>query len=124
MMFWSTTTPLPAGVITMELTAGVRRNRSAYASCSYFRQHISRPQVPEILTGFRDSPCSFAILMETGWNPLRNDEQQNGLPQMPRPPSIFASSRTPICRSSMRVRNTDARSLTSSRKSTRPSAVK
>ena len=43
---------------------------------------------------------------------------------MPRPPSIFASSRTPICRSSIRARNTLARSFTSSRKSTRPSAVK
>ena len=43
---------------------------------------------------------------------------------MPRPPSILASSRTPICRSSMRARNTPARSFTSSRKSTRPSAVK
>ena len=43
---------------------------------------------------------------------------------MPMPPSIFASSRTPIWRSSMRLRNTEARSLTSSRKSTRPSDVK
>ena len=43
---------------------------------------------------------------------------------MPMPPSILASSRTPIWRSSMRARNTLARSLTSSRKSTRPSAVK
>lgn len=51
-------------------------------------------------------------------------EQHNGLPQLPIPPSIFASSRTPIWRSSIRVRNTAARSLTSSRKSIRPSAVK
>ena len=43
---------------------------------------------------------------------------------MPRPPSILASSRTPICRSSILARNTLARSFTSSRKSTRPSAVK
>ena len=41
-----------------------------------------------------------------------------------RPPSILLSSRTPIWRSSMRVWNCDARSLTSSRKSTRLSAVK
>ena len=45
-------------------------------------------------------------------------------PHTPSPPTILALSRTPICRSSMRVRKADARSLTSSRKSTRPSAVK
>ena len=39
---------------------------------------------------------------------------QSGRPQGPIPPSIFASSRTPIWRSSMRVRKTDARSFTSS----------
>jgi len=43
---------------------------------------------------------------------------------MPIPPSILASSLTPICRSSMRLRNTPARSFTRSRKSTLPSAVK
>ena len=118
------TTPLPSGVETTALTFGVVRSRSRYASCSYFRQHIRRPQVPEIFTGFSESPCSFAILMDTGWKPLRKVLQQNGLPQMPSPPTIFASSRTPIWRSSMRVRNMPARSLTSSRKSTRPSAVK
>ena len=85
---------------------------------------MSRPHAPEIFTGLSERPCSFAILIETGWNPLRNEAQQNGRPQMPRPPTIFASSRTPIWRSSMRVRNTAARSFTSSRKSTRPSAVK
>ena len=53
-----------------------------------------------------------------------NWEQQKGRPQMPSPPIILASSRTPICRSSMRARNTLARSFTSSRQSTRPSAVK
>ena len=81
---------LPAGVITTEFTDGVRRKRSAYASCSYFRQHISRPQVPEIFTGLSDRPCSFAILMDTGWNPLKKEEQQNGLPQIPSPPNILA----------------------------------
>ena len=30
-------------------------------------------------------------------------EQQNGLPQIPRPPSILLSSLTPICRSSILV---------------------
>jgi rod shape-determining protein MreC len=40
------------------------------------------------------------------------------------PPTTRASSRTPIWRISMRVRSSCARSLTSSRKSIRPSAVK
>ena len=62
--------------------------------------------------------------MDTGWNSSRKVAQQKGLPQMPRPPSILASSRTPICRSSMRAWNTPARSFTRARKSTRPSAVK
>ena len=85
---------------------------------------MSLPQVPEILLGLRDMDCILAILVETGWNSSRNWLQQKGRPQMPMPPSILASSRTPIWRSSMRLRNTEARSLTSSRKSTRPSEVK
>ena len=74
--------------------------------------------------GFRDRLWVLAILMDTGTKSSRNWAQQKGRPQMPMPPSILASSRTPICRSSMRARNTEARSFTSSRKSTRPSAVK
>ena len=85
---------------------------------------MSRPQVPEIFVGFRDRFWVLAILMDTGWNSSRNWAQQKGRPQMPRPPSIRASSRTPICRSSMRARNMPARSFTSARKSTRPSEVK
>ena len=85
---------------------------------------MSRPQVPEILAGLRERPCSFAILIDTGANSPRNWVQHSSLPHTPRPPCILASSRTPICRSSMRVLNRDARSLTSSRKSTLPSAVK
>ena len=85
---------------------------------------MSRPQVPEILVGFRERFWVLAILMDTGWNSSRKEAQQKGVPQMPRPPSILASSRTPICRSSMRVWKTPARSFTRARKSTRPSAVK
>ena len=85
---------------------------------------MSRPQVPEIFVGFRDRFWVLAILMDTGIKSSKNWLQQNGLPQMPRPPSILASSRTPICRSSMRAWKAEARSFTSSRKSTRPSAVK
>ena len=85
---------------------------------------MSLPHVPEIFVGFRLRFCVLAILIETGTKSSKNCEQQKGRPQMPRPPSIFASSRTPICRSSMRARNTPAKSRTSSRKSTRPSDVK
>ena len=74
--------------------------------------------------GLRDRFCVLAILMETGWNSSRNWEQQKGFPQMPSPPSSLASSRTPICRSSMRVCRALARSFTRARKSTRPSEVK
>ena len=45
---------MPSGVETTAFTFGVVRSRSRYASCSYFRQHISLPHVPEIFTGFRD----------------------------------------------------------------------
>ena len=51
-------------------------------------------------------------------------EQQYSRPQRPTPPSRAASSRTPICRSSMRVRKALASSRTRARKSTRCSAVK
>ena len=57
---------------------------------------MSLPQVPLILTGLSESPCSFAIFIDTGWKSPINVLQQNGLPHMPRPPSIFDPSRTPI----------------------------
>src|SRR4029079_1332317 len=91
---------------------------------SYRRQHFSRPHRPDSFEGFRLRSCCFAILIETGSNAVRNVVQHNGRPQVPEPPRILASSRTPICRISMRVRNSDASSRTSSRKSTRVSAVK
>ena len=54
MRFWSTTVPLPSGVETYAPIFGVFLRRSEYASCSYFRQHISLPQVPDIFTGLSD----------------------------------------------------------------------
>ena len=42
------------------------------------KQHIRRPHDPLILAGFRLSPCSFAILMDTGWKFFKNRLQQNG----------------------------------------------
>ena len=50
--------------------------------------------------------------------------QHIGRPQAPSPPIALASSLTPICLSSILVLKTQARSLTSSLKSTLPSAVK
>ena len=91
---------------------------------SLLRQHINLPHTPDIFVGFRDRFCSFAILIETAENSVRYVLQHNGRPQIPIPPRIFVSSLTPICLSSILVRNTAARSFTSSRKSIRPSAVK
>ena len=45
---------------------------------------------------YKRQDCILAIFVDTGWNSSKNWLQQNGLPQMPMPPSIFASSRTPI----------------------------
>src|SRR5471032_581353 len=91
---------------------------------SYRRQHFSRPHRPESFDGLRLKSCCLAILIETGSNDCRNVVQHSGRPHVPYPPYILASSRTPIWRISMRVRNSAASSRTSSRKSTRPSAVK
>jgi hypothetical protein len=66
----------------------------------------------------------FAILIETGANLGRNVEQQSSRPQVPMPPVILASSRTPTCRSSIRVWSLAASSRTSSRKSMRSSEAK
>ena len=96
----------------------------SYMSFSKRRQHMSLPQTPEILVGFRDSPWFLAILMETGAKSPRKVAQQRGLPQEPMPDTCLASSLTPTCRSSMRVWKTAASSFTSSRKSTLPSEVK
>ena len=80
--------------------------------------------MPEILDGFRNRFCSFAILMVTGTNLRRNRRQQHTMPQLPTAPSICVSCRTPIWRSSMRVWYSRTRSFTSSRKSIRVGAVK
>ena len=105
MALFSTTVPTPSGVSTSRLICGMRRFISSYEDCSYCRQHMSLPHKPEIFVGLSDRFCSFAILIETGWKSCKNALQQTTLPQEPSPPSILASSRTPICLSSMRVRN-------------------
>ena len=62
--------------------------------------------------------------IDTGVKSPKKFEQHKGRPQAPIPFSTLASSRTPTWRNSMRVLNIVAKSLTSSRKSIRPSAVK
>ena len=111
-------------VVTKSPTAGSLLFKSSYASSSFLRQHISRPQTPEIFVGLSERFCSFAILIETGINSGIYVAQHNGLPHAPIPPRIFASSLTPICLSSILVLKTEAKSFTSSLKSILPSAVK
>src|SRR5690625_52211 len=119
-----TTFPSPMDVTTMLPTLGSSVFTFSYWSYSYFKQHINRPHKPDIFVGFNDKFWSFAILIDTGSKSPSQVEQHNGRPQGPNPPNIFASSRTPICLNSIRVRKTLAKSLTSSLKSTLPSAVK
>ena len=61
--------PVFLNELLVRLFYAVRRLfRYSYVSCSFFRQHIRRPQTPEILVGFRERFCSLAILMDTGAN--------------------------------------------------------
>src|SRR5699024_4685410 len=90
----------------------------------YFKQHIRRPHSPEIFEGFKDKFWSFAILIDTGSKSPKKVEQQSIRPQGPIPPSNFASSRTPICRSSILVLKRAARSFTNWLKSIQQSALK
>jgi hypothetical protein len=78
----------------------------------------------ESFAGLRLRSWIFAILIEIGSNDRSQVVQHSGRPHEPYPPSILASSRTPIWRISIRLWNSAASSRTSSRKSTRPSAVK
>jgi hypothetical protein len=52
-------------------------------SYSYRRQHLSRPQRPEIFVGSSVAFCTLAIFIETGGISLRNVPQQTGWPQSP-----------------------------------------
>ena len=85
---------------------------------------MSRPQAPEICCGLSESFWSFATPRFTGRKSGSHEAEQYSRPQRPTPERRFASSRTPICFNSIRVRNMAARSRTRPRKSTRRSAVK
>ena len=85
---------------------------------------MSRPHAPEICDGLSERRWSLATCRFTGRSSGSHDAEQYSRPHRPIPLSRLASSRTPIYLSSMRVRNMDASSRTSVRKSTRFSAVK
>ena len=87
----------------MAPTCGSLLNFSSYTSFSYFKQHISLPQFPDIFERFNDKFCSFAIFIETVSKSLKNEQQHNSLPQTPFPPILFISSLTPICLNSILV---------------------
>ncbi len=57
--------------VTISPWEGRRLFRYSYVSSSFFRQHIRRPHTPEILVGFSERFCSFAILIDTGINSAR-----------------------------------------------------
>ena len=122
--WWPTTTPSPSSRATCSPTAGAVRANSAYSGCSYFRQHISRPQAPEIFSGFGGRSCTLAIRRLTGSKSFRNVAQHRSRPQLPRPPTSRAASREPICRRSIRACSCGPARSTNARKSTRCGAVK
>ena len=57
---------------------------------------MRRPHSPEIFWGFSESPCSLAMRMDTGQNSPPSRLQHSSWPQCPMPPTMRASSRTPI----------------------------
>ena len=52
---------------------------------------MSRPHIPDIFDGLRERFCAFAIFIETGLKLFKKEVQQSWRPQLPRPPTIFAS---------------------------------
>ena len=90
------TSPTPSSVLTIAPTFGRCFSLSSYTSFSYFKQHISLPQFPDIFDGFNDIFCSFAIFIDTASKSLKNVQQHNSLPQTPFPPILLTSSLTPI----------------------------
>ena len=64
---------------------------------------MSRPHTPEIFCGLSERSCSLAMRMDTGQNSPPKRLQHSSWPQWPRPPTMRASSRTPIWRMSMRT---------------------
>src|ERR1700738_4827908 len=65
---------------------------------------MRRPHAPEICEGLSDNLWSLATPRLTGRSSGSHDAEQYCRPQRPMPSNLLASSRTPICLSSMRVR--------------------
>ncbi len=78
----STTMPSPCGVPTRVLRCGRFFLSSVYVASSYRRQHISRPQRPEIFIGSSVAFCTFADRIETGLSTLRKFLQQQYCPHL------------------------------------------
>jgi hypothetical protein len=86
-------------------------------------QHLSRPHCPASFAGLSERPCAFTIFTDTAWNSFSHDEQQSSRPHTPTPPATRASSRAPICFTSMRVPIAVPSSRARSRSSTLSSAA-
>ena len=66
------TFPRPEGVVTSAPRRGARCLNEVYTPCSYLRQHMRRPQQPEIFEGFSGRFWSLAMRIETGsWSPQK-----------------------------------------------------
>ena len=78
------------GEVTISPRLDMRAFASREFSFSYARQHMSRPQTPEILLVLSGKPCSFAILIETNVELGQPRATAERLPHMPTPPSVLA----------------------------------
>jgi len=122
--FLSIIFPAPSEHSQQAPLLGMFFSSSIYPSCSYFKQHFNLSHIPEMLAGFKERSCSFAIFTFMESNFFRYLLQHRTCPHTPSPPSIAVSSLTPIWRSSILVFSICDSSLTSCLKSTLPSAVK
>ncbi len=86
-------------------------------------QHLSFEHCPASFWGLSEISCTRAAPVVTLVKVDIHEAQQSSRPQAPRPPMRPASWRAPICFISMRMRKRSAKTLMSSRKSTRSSAI-
>ena len=84
---------------------------------------MSRPQVPEILVGFRERFWVLAILMETGWNSRKKELQQKGRRRFPGPQHLGLIPNADLPQLNPGVEDR-GQALHQAPKSTRPSEVK
>ena len=86
-------------------------------------QHLSFEHCPASFCGLSEMSCTRAALVVTLEKLDIHDAQHSSRPQAPSPPMRPASWRAPICFISMRMWKRSAKTLISSRKSTRSSAM-